>query len=328
IAASAEAASIDTLSNAHYWMISFLFSLIMVLMLYAVVVFKRQPGDEEDGPHIHGNTALEIGWTIVPLFAVVGFSIWGAAMLIDITRAEPGEMVVGVQGQQWSWSFTYPEHGDFSSAELVLPVNQPIVLEMETKDVIHNFWVVEFRVKQDLLPGSVQELRITPTEEGEYKVRCAEICGLSHSEMLAPVRVVSAQEFDAWVEEKNAAPKYAELTPEERGAIWHSAESGFAPACSGCHSLDGSPGAGPTWLGIFGREEALEDGTVVIVDEEYIRNSILKPNEQIVEGFPANVMSQEYENQFAEKQAEILANEGIEIDVIDDLIAFMKTLEE
>ncbi len=132
------------------------------------------------------------------------------------------------------------------SAELVLPVGQPIVFEMRSKDVIHNFWVVEFRVKQDVVPGSTQELRITPTEIGDYKVRCAEICGLSHSEMLAPVRVVSQADFDAWVEEKVAAPKFAEMTPEERGAIWHSPE-GFA--CSSCHSLDGTPGAGPSWLG-------------------------------------------------------------------------------
>ncbi len=324
-AASLEALSIDTLSSAHFWMISLLFSLIMVLMIYAVVVFRRDPEDEEDGPHIHGNTKLEITWTIIPLIIVIAFGIWGSVMLIDITRAEPEEMRIGVVGQQWAWSFNYPEYGDFSSAEMVMPVNQPVVLEMTTRDVLHNFWVVEFRVKQDLLPGSVQKLRITPIEEGEYKVRCAEICGQLHSDMLAPVRVVSQQEFDAWIEEQINAPKFADLTPEERGAIWYGNE-GFA--CASCHSLDGTPGAAPTWLGIFGREEVLDDGTVVIADEEYLSSSILHPNEQIVEGYLPNLMPQNYEELFAEKEAEILANEGVEIDVIDDLIAFMKTLEE
>lgn len=325
VAASAEAVPIGVLTNAHYWMISLLFSLIMVLMLYSVVVFKRQPGDEADGPHIHGNTALEIGWTIVPLFIVVGFGIWGSVMLIDLTKPKPGEMSINVTAQQWSWSFDYPEQGDFTSAELVLPVDQTIVLNMRSKDVIHSFWVVEFRIKQDVVPGQTTQLRITPVKEGEYLLRCAEICGLDHSQMLAPVRVVSEADFETWVEEKSAAPKYAEMTPEERGAIWHGAE-GFG--CIGCHSVDGTPGAGPTWLGVYGREELLDDGRVVTVLEEYIRKSILLPNEDIVEGFQPNLMPQTFEDLFAERQAEILANEGVEVDIIADLIAFMQTLEE
>lgn len=324
-AASAEALQIDDLSNAHYWMIAFLFSLIMVLMLYSVVVFRRPPGDEGDAEHIHGNTKLEITWTIVPLFAVVGFGIWGTTMLIDITRAEPNEMNIDVTARQWAWSFGYPEQGDFVSGELVLPVNQPIVLNMHSEDVLHNFWVVEFRVKQDLVPGSTEVLRITPIEEGEYTLRCAEICGLQHSQMLAPVRVVSAEEFDAWVAEKLAAPKFADMTPEERGAFWYSAE-GFG--CVGCHTTDGSAGAGPTWAGIYGREEALQDGMVVTVDDEYITESILMPNAKIVQGFQPNVMPQNYQELFTERQAEIMASEGVEVDIIADLIAFMQTLEE
>lgn len=322
--ASAEAVPIDILANAHYWIISFLFSLIMVLMLYAAVVFKRDPEDMDDGPHVHGNTTLEIVWTIVPLILVVIFAIWGAVILFDVTRADEVDMRVGVTGKQWSWSFNYPEQGGFNSGELVLPVNQQIQLQMNTEDVIHSFWVVEFRVKQDLLPGSTETLRITPTEVGDYRVRCAEICGTSHSQMYAPVRVVDQSEFDAWVAEKLAAPKFGEMTPEERGAFWYSAE-GFG--CVSCHTTDGTPGAGPTWQGVIGRNEPLDDGTTVTVDAEYIRNSITHPNDQIVEGFLPNLMPQNFEEQFAAKQAEILTNEGVEIDIIADLIAFMETLK-
>ncbi len=325
IAASAEALEIDILSNAHYWLISLFFSLIMVLMLYSAVVFRRQPGDEEDGPHIHGNTALEITWTIVPLIIVIALGIWGSIMLINITKAEAGEMEIDVTAQQWSWSFGYPEQDNLKSAELVLPVNKPILLNMESKDVLHNFWVVEFRVKQDVVPGRTTQLRITPIEEGEFTLRCAEICGLDHSRMLASVRVVSAAEFDAWVAEKSAAPKFAEMTPEERGEFWHGVE-GFG--CIGCHSTDGSTGAGPTWLRVYGREEMLDDGSSVTVLDDYISESILLPNENIVEGYQPNLMPQTYEDLFAERQAEIMANEGVEIDIIADLIAFMKTLEE
>jgi cytochrome c oxidase subunit 2 len=170
----------------------------------------------------------------------------------------------------------------------------------------------------------VTTLRITPTVPGEYKVRCAEMCGLQHSTMLATVRVVSQEEFDAWVEEKLAVPLFGDMPLEERGAFWHSAE-GFA--CAGCHSLDGTAGAGPTWQGLYGREEQLTDGTTVTADDEYIRTSIIDPNHQIVAGFNPNVMPQNYEQLFAAREAEIAAAEGVEIDIIADIIAFIQTLE-
>jgi cytochrome c oxidase subunit 2 len=304
-------------------LIALFFSLIMVIMLYSAVVFKRQPGDEEDGPHVHGNTALEIVWTVIPLIIVIALGIWGAFVLRDITTASPDALEIAVTGRQWSWSFEYPSEGDFVAAEMVVPVNKPIQLNMNSEDVLHNFWVPEFRVKQDLVPGRTTVLNITPSKEGDFKVRCAEICGTDHAKMLAPVRVVSQAEYDTWIEEKNAAPQYAEMTPEERGAIWYSNE-GFA--CAGCHSLDGSAGAGPTWQGIYGREETLTDGSVVVVDDAYITSSILDPHSQIVEGF-TEAMPINYGERFAEKEAEILASQGVEIDVIEDLIAFMKTIE-
>lgn len=322
-AASAQAGPIDVMFNVHFWLIALFFSLIMVIMLYASVVFRRQPGDEEDGPHIHGNTALEIIWTVIPLIIVVALGIWGAIVLREITTAADNALEVDATGRQWSWSFEYPSEGDFQAAEMVVPVNQPIQLNLRSEDVLHNFWVPEFRVKQDLVPGRTTYLNITPTEEGEFKVRCAEICGTDHAKMLADVRVVSQAEYEAWIEEKNAAPQYADLTPEERGAIWYSAE-GFG--CVSCHSLDGSPGVGPTWQGVYGREEMLDDGTAVVVDDAYIRESIYDPNAKLVQGFAA-AMPQNYEELFTAKEAEILTSQGVEIDIVEDLIAFMKTLE-
>lgn len=322
-AASAQAGPIDVMFNVHFWLIALFFSLIMVIMLYAAVVFRRKPGDEEDGPHIHGNTTLEIVWTVIPLIIVIALGVWGAIVLREITSAAPDALQIDVTGRQWSWSFEYPSEGDFQSAELVVPVNQPILLNMRSEDVLHNFWVPEFRVKQDLVPGRTTVLNITPSQEGEYKVRCAEICGTEHANMLAPVRVVSQAEYDAWIEEKSAAPQFGEMTPEERGAIWYSAE-GFG--CVSCHSLDGTPGVGPTWQGVYGREEALDDGTVVVVDDAYIRESIYDPNVKIVAGFAA-AMPQNYEELFTAREAEILAAQGVEIDIVEDLIAFMKTLE-
>ncbi len=316
-AASAEAGSIDTMFDAHFWLIAFLFSLIMVIMLYAVFAFRRQPGDEEDASHIHGNTTLEIVWTILPTITVIIFGGWAISVFNGLIAPKPSEMVVHVTGRQWSWSFEYPEDENASSSELVLPVNQPVVLEMEAEDVIHSFWVPEFRVKQDLVPGQVTRLRITPTQTGSYKLRCAEICGTSHATMLADVRVVSDSEFAAFIVEAQDNPAQYELA-EDRGEAW--AER---LGCAACHSIDGSVLPGPTWLGLVGRTEELDNGQTITADEEYIIDSILNPNEQIVAGFNANVMPQDYEEQIATLEAELGAE-----DILIDLLAYMATLQE
>lgn len=325
IAASAEAGPIDTLFNAHFWMIAFLFSLIMVLMIYGAFVFRRKADDDTDGPHIHGNTRLEIGWTIIPTFVVLGFGVWGAIALNEITRPKEGEMTVNVTGKQWIWSFDYPEQEGIVSGELVLPVDRTIVLKMNAEDVIHSFWVPEFRVKQDLVPDRETTLRITPTEVGDYKLRCAEICGLNHTQMEADVRVVSVEEFEAWVVEKSAGPAFAEMTPEERGAYWASAE-GFG--CVACHNIDGAPGGvGPTWLGLFMREEQLTDGTTITADEAYIEHSILAPNDQIVTGFLPDIMPPDYLDKFTAREQEIGTAEAIDLNIAADIIAYIKTLQ-
>jgi cytochrome c oxidase subunit 2 len=322
VAASWEAGPIDLMFYWHFWVISFLFSLIMVLMIYSVVVFRRREGDDEPGKYIHGHTGLEITWTVIPVLFVIGFGVWGTLTLNALVAPKPDEMTIKVYGQQWAWLFEYPEQGGITTPELVLPVDQPILLEMEARDVLHSFWIPEFRVKQDLVPDTITYLRITPTKIGNYTLRCAEICGLQHSTMLSEVRVVSQEEFAAWTDERTAVPAYAEMSPEERGEIWYT-ELG----CSGCHSVDGAQSAGPTWQGIMGREELLEDGTTVTIDAAYIHDSIFDPNAQIVAGFNA-IMPQNYETTITDKEAELLASEGVEISIIDDLIAFMQTLEE
>jgi cytochrome c oxidase subunit 2 len=205
-----------------------------------------------------------------------------------------------------------------------LLVDEPVVLHMVAEDVIHSFWVPEFRVKQDLLPVENPEtdyfvLRFTPTEEGSYKVRCAEICGLQHSQMFATVRVMNQTDYDAWAAEIASKPGLDELdgmTPEARGEFWY-VEFG----CVGCHTLDGTPGAGPTWQGLYGREETLTDGSTITVDDIYLYQSIHEPNKQIVAGFNPNVMPQTFEDQFNSfgyADADQITN---------DLIAFIKTLQ-
>ncbi len=318
-AASEEAIAIDSLFRGHFILISFLFALVVTFMLYSVVAFRRRPDEPEDveGDHFHGHTGLEIAWTILPLVLVIVFGVWGARLLTDIIRPSDDEMTVQVVGQQWSWRFTYPEHGDISSDELVIPVNQKVRLEMTSLDVLHSFWVPEFRVKQDLVPGQVHELRMTPTEQGDYKTRCAEICGTSHAYMISDVRVVSASEFDSWVQESSTS--VTELEPVERGLLW-SQQFG----CTGCHSTDGTALAGPTWQDLYGAEIELASGETVLADDDYLVTSIIAPNDQIHAGYSANIMPQIFEDLFATEEAKY---DG-EISILDDLLAYIMSLSE
>ncbi|MGD8854818.1 MAG: cytochrome c oxidase subunit II [Chloroflexota bacterium] len=319
-AASAEAGPIDQLFGGHFLFISFFFSLIVVFTLYSIVAFRQKPGDEEEAEQFHGNTPLEIAWTIIPLIIVIGFGIWGWNVLNEVTGEKADEMTVNVIGRQWQWVFEYPDYPDVGRAtELVLPVDQPVVLQMESEDVLHSFWVPEFRVKQDLLPGTVTTLRITPTKIDTFKTRCAEICGTLHSRMLADVRVVSRDDFDAWVSEMGAS--VANLSPEERGAQW-SAQF----ACASCHSIDGSTLVGPSWLGLYGSETMLSDGSTVIADEAYLRNSILDPASQIVAGFENVAMPVNFEEQFTAEQDRLMDSSGVEIDIAADLVAYIQSL--
>jgi cytochrome c oxidase subunit II len=290
----------------HFRIIAFLFALIVGLMLYSILVFRRRPGDESDADHVEGNTKLEVLWTILPLAVVIYVSYLGAVILGDITRPDPRALEVRVIASQWSWRFEYPEW-QLTTNELVLPANKQVVLKMISTDVIHSFWVPEFRVKQDILPGGedmVRELRVTPNLEGEYTLRCAEMCGRLHANMEAPVRVLSQASFDDWVtDQSQAVPE----DPIERGRFWAQQYG-----CLACHSTDGSPLIGPTWQNVYMHEVPLEDGTTVIADEAYLYESIVDPGAKIVQGFP-NIMP---------NLADAMTEEQI-----TEIIEFIKTLE-
>jgi cytochrome c oxidase subunit 2 len=279
LGASRQAVGMVNLLELHFWAIAFLFSLIVGIMLYSILFFRQKRGQMEDGDHIEGNTTLELLWTIIPLGVVVWFSFVGGQTLSDVELISTDAMRVNVSGRQWSWSFEYPETG-ITSSELVLPVDRQVLLRLRSSDVLHSFWVPEFGPKQDLLPGGlVRELRVTPTEEGEYKVRCAELCGKQHAQMLADVVVLSQAGFDAWVAETIAADPCLEGDQVGCGRKL-STEGG----CLACHSLDGSDNIGPTWVGFFGSEHTHTDGSTAIVDADHIYDAIRNPAAQILTG--------------------------------------------
>ena len=201
--ASLEAITIDGLIGWHLTLIAFLFSLVVVFMLYAIVVFRKREGDESEGEHFEGNTILEIVWTAAPLIFVVVFAFYGVNALATVTRGDSNEFEVTAVGIQWSWRFEYPN--GIISPELVMPVDQRAHVTLQAQDVLHSFWIPEMRVKQDLVPGYDTGIRFTPTLVGEYKLRCAELCGRSHYSMLAPVRILSADEYKKWETDQLAA---------------------------------------------------------------------------------------------------------------------------
>lgn len=286
IEASAQSVSIDWLWNWEIMAIAFLFALIVVPMAYSMIVFRRRKGDTSDAEHVEGNTTLEIVWTILPIFAVLALAYMGSYSLGETIRVDPNAIVIKVKAQQFTWTFEYPEYGIVSD-ELHLPVDQQVVLKMESRDVIHSFWVPEFRVKQDVVPGRVTEYRITPILAGDYKVRCAELCGASHAYMESLVIVDTKADYDAWIAEQQAFA-LANQTPEGLGQLL-TVKNG----CIGCHSLDGTPrDTGPTWFGLYGSTVELADGSSVVADEAFIAESILDPKAKEVAGFSPTTMPQ------------------------------------
>lgn len=281
VQASAQAISIDNLFQIHIGLISFLFSLIVVILVYSLIVFRRKKGETGDGAHIEGNTALEITWTLIPLLIVIFLAYVGAYSLGEVRRIDMTALQVKVTAGQWYWQFQYPEYG-VTSTELYLPLNRQVDFQMSSNDVIHSFWVPEFRVKQDIVPGQVTELRITPSLLGNFKVLCAELCGASHAYMEGLVKVVETPDFEKWIADQQSNVVVDPVLLGQQLVQQY--------GCTTCHSLDGSTKIGPTWKGLYESTVTTADGASFTADDIYLKSSILEPNLYISEGFPSNVM--------------------------------------
>ena len=306
VQAAIQAVLVDRVFNLYFFLIAFFYSLIAVFVVYSIVVFRARKGDLSAGVYFKGNSSLEIIWTVVPLILVIGLAFYGARNLAEVRAVDPNAMLIKVTASQWSFSFEYPELG-IKSRELYLPVDRQVLFRMTSLDVIHNFWVPEFRIKQDILPGAnlVKELRITPNRIGAYKVMCAQLCGGAHADMTAKVAVVSAKDFQNWATvQVNKTVK----DPAVRGKTYYT-ENG----CASCHTTDGSRLTGPSYKGLYGSQVVLNDGTQVAADAAYLQKSILEPNAQIVKGYAPNVMPSEYGKVLTDAQ-------------VNDIIEFIKTL--
>jgi cytochrome c oxidase subunit II len=200
VAAAEQAHRQDDLYLALMIMSSYIMALVCVFLIYSVWKWRAKPGDElKDGPPIHGNTTLEIVWTIIPTIIVIAFAIAGGLVLVKNEETSKNELVVHVTGQQFIWTFKYPN--GVVSHELVLEKGRPTEFAITSllHDVIHSFYVPQFRVKADAVPGIMNYTYATPTRTGRYALICTELCGPGHSLMRAPVRVVEPAQFEQWL---------------------------------------------------------------------------------------------------------------------------------
>jgi cytochrome c oxidase subunit 2 len=288
--------------------ISVFFTVAIVgAMIYFAVRYRQKDGVDHDTPQIHGSHLLEIIWTVVPTIICIIVAYYGVVYYKEMRVVPKDALTINVTAQQWFWNFQY-DNGKTTKDELVIPVDKPVKLVMNSKDVLHSLFIPAMRVKRDAVPGKYTYISFRPVKTGVYQSYCTEFCGDKHSAMLATLRVVSQSEYDQWVNDRSEELALLSKSPADQGRSLYTAKG-----CNGCHSIDGSKVVGPSFLKLWGRKEKLADGSDYEVDENYIRESILNPNAKVVAGYPAGVM-QSYAGQ-------------LDDDHISQIIAFIKTLD-
>lgn len=273
--ASAYAEHMDFIFDFVLWVSVFFFVLIIGLMLLFITRYRvRDLADT--GPNIYHNTPLEAAWTIIPIILVAIMFWLGFQGYMDMATPPANAYQVQVTGQKWKWDFIYP-NGHVSDT-LHVPVDRPVTLTMTSVDVIHAMYIPAFRTKADVMPGRYAHIWFEATETGTFPIYCAEYCGTNHSAMLTATVVHPAGEFEPWLEQ--AADWISTMPPAEAGARLY-AQRG----CEQCHSTDGTARIGPSFAGLWGHSVTFQDGSTRVVDENYVRQSILEPQSQIVAGY-------------------------------------------
>lgn len=290
---NALAAGTDDLFIFILWVTVISMAVVMGTMMWFAYRYRAgQPILKEGVPPTH-HLGLEVAWTLIPTAILGVIFVWGTRDYTAMSIPPTDAMEVRVTGQKWFWTFDYPSHNIRIQATpeatqrariagdpvgLVVPINTPIKLVGSSVDVIHSIFIPAFRVKKDVLPQRYTVATFEATEEGEYDLFCAEYCGTKHSGMITKVSVVSEDafaEFMAKEETKSARPV-------------DGAQVFSGSGCAGCHAITpDTAGVGPSLHGLYGRSEPLADGTTVLADENYLRESIMKPMSQIVQGYGA-----------------------------------------
>lgn len=305
------ASEVDAVFMFIFWVSMAFFVLLMFLMVYWAIKYRRVPGTHAQPSPSH-NTRLELAWTIIPTILLAIMFFWGFKAYIGMTIAPVDAEQIQVTAQQWAWQWEYDNGAgtlmseriaDAEAPVFALPTGRPVKFVMSSQDVIHSMYIPAFRAKRDVFPnryttmwveatsathravGEGDSLSFEPIEDGMkgYYLACTEYCGDQHSQMWARVITLEDADYRKW---KNAQASTESIPLIELGKLLHTAKG-----CVACHTVDGSTGTGPSWKGIWGKTHEFEDGTSGVVDENYIRESILVPDARIVQGYPNQMVS-------------------------------------
>jgi len=267
---------------------------------------KSRAANEPTEKSAEHNTALEITWSVLPLFVCIALFVWGFKGFIDLRTPPKDAMELHANAQKWKWTFDYKcPTGGMTDDTLHVPIDRPVRMLISSVDVLHALYIPSFRTKMDAVPGRYTDMWFQATKAGDYPIFCAEYCGTSHSDMLSHVTVHPAGEYETWL--KGACEKADSMVGPERGKKLYSQQG-----CETCHTIDGTPKIGPSWKGLFGKAEAFADGSTVKIDENYLRESMMDPTAKVVKGFAPSMPT--YKGKLSDKD-------------IDGLIEFIKTLK-
>ena len=292
------ASTIATQVDLLYWFLVAL-TVFFVVLIGAVVVglaaYYKKRDDGRKAVQIEGSTTLELLWTGLPLLIVVGLFAWGTSLYVAMQKVPADAVDMYVVGKQWMWKAQHPT-GVREIQDLHIPVGQAVRVTLTSEDVIHSYSIPAFRTKQDVVPGRYTQLWFEPTKVGEYHILCMEYCGTGHSAMVGKVTVMERDDYERWLSGSTGEP------PEVAGKnLFESMR------CSSCHPVDpsvkdiaGAPARGPLLAGIYGKEIDLQGGGKVLVNDEYIRESILKPQAKIVANYEPVMPT--YDGQLGEEQ--------------------------
>lgn len=303
VQASTVAENIDSLFYFIYYLCLIFFIGIIGAMVYFVFKY-RKVSESQTTIDIKGSHTLEVMWSLIPGLLLLVMFAWGFRDWLNMSIPPSNTMDIRVTGQKWNWSYQYVREG-LQTSELVVPAGRPVKLIMSSKDVLHSFYIPAFRIKRDVLPNRYTVAWFQSNQPGEHYVTCTEYCGTAHSTMASKVRVVSDEEYKAWVDSGGGAGG------EGLSSVDFGKQLFEQKGCNACHSIDGSMKVGPSFKGLAGKSEALADGSSVQVDDNYLRDSMNEPNKHVVKGFPPVMPS--FKGQLNDKQ-------------IDALIDYIKSL--
>jgi cytochrome c oxidase subunit II len=289
-----------------------IFALVAAVMVYSVLRFRVQDDDFEDGPSVHGHTGLEITWTAIPFVLVTAIAIVSAIVLSRNDAQAENTLRVDVVAQQFEFTFSYPDAKNVTSPVLRLPEGRSVELYMRALDVIHSVFVPQFSQKEDIVPGLVTQLHITPDRVGTFPLECTELCGLGHSLMRSQAIVMKPAAFDAWLEQqgKSAAPPASttggttstSTTPSSSSADGLSVFN--ANGCSSCHTLSAANSTGTIGPDLDKLVSYAQQANQPLA--AFVQQSIVDPSAYVESGYPKGVMPETFRQSLSKAQLDAL----------------------